>query len=82
MTSDLIETEFFNYQRGAFTDAKIYRKGLFEFDKVGLVSLELQTKLFRDLKGSRRRGFALKDASRSGRLGYRQRPGNCRKHQT
>ena len=50
---NLIEAELFGYQRGAFTDAKINKKGLFELaeggtlflDEVGLLPLDLQAKL-------------------------------------
>lgn len=50
---NLIEAELFGYQRGAFTDAKIDKKGLFELaeggtlflDEIGLLPLDLQAKL-------------------------------------
>lgn len=49
---NLIEAELFGYQKGAFTDAKIDKKGLFELaeggtlflDEIGLLPLELQAK--------------------------------------
>ncbi|MBS13147.1 MAG: hypothetical protein CME19_16255 [Gemmatimonadetes bacterium] len=52
MPKNLIEAELFGYQKGAFTDAKIDKKGLFELaegetlflDEVGLLPLELQAK--------------------------------------
>jgi two-component system, NtrC family, response regulator AtoC len=50
---NLIESELFGYERGAFTDAKAMRPGLFEtanggtlfLDEIGAVPLDLQAKL-------------------------------------
>jgi len=55
---NLLETELFGYERGAFTDAKIRKKGLLELadggtlflDEVVLMSLGLQAKLLRVLE--------------------------------
>lgn len=51
--SNLLEAELFGYEKGAFTDAKISKKGLFEIadggtlflDEIGLMPLEIQAKL-------------------------------------
>jgi two-component system response regulator AtoC len=52
---NLLEAELFGYERGAFTDAKIQKNGLFELadggilflDEIGNMSLKLQSKLLR-----------------------------------
>lgn len=54
---NLIETELFGYEPGAFTDAKVRKKGQIEFaaggtlflDEIGELSLQLQAKLLRFL---------------------------------
>jgi DNA-binding NtrC family response regulator len=58
LPDQLVESELFGYQRGAFTGATESRKGLFEvadggtlfFDEVQALKLELQAKLLRALQ--------------------------------
>src|ERR1044072_8578935 len=66
----LIESELFGYEKGAFTDAKTRKEGLFEqaeggtlfLDEIGEVELSLQAKLLRVLEeGAFRRVGGLKD---------------------
>src|SRR5499433_2354239 len=66
----LIESELFGYEKGAFTDAKWRKEGLFEqaqggtlfLDEIGELELSLQAKLLRVLEeGAFRRVGALKD---------------------
>jgi two-component system, NtrC family, response regulator AtoC len=68
--STLIESELFGYERGAFTDAKARKEGLFEqaeggtlfLDEIGELELGLQAKLLRVLEeGAFRRVGGLKD---------------------
>ena len=64
--SQLLESELFGYERGAFTDAKTAKPGLFEaaeggslfLDEIDRLALELQAKLLRtlDQKTTRRLG--------------------------
>jgi two-component system response regulator AtoC len=66
----LIESELFGYEKGAFTDAKARKEGLFQqaeggtlfLDEIGELELSLQAKLLRVLEeGAFRRVGGLKD---------------------
>jgi two-component system, NtrC family, response regulator AtoC len=68
--ANLIESELFGYEKGAFTDAKARKEGLFEqaeggtlfLDEIGELELGLQAKLLRVLEeGTFRRVGGLKD---------------------
>ena len=68
--ANLIESELFGYEKGAFTDAKARKEGLFEqaeggtlfLDEIGELELSLQAKLLRVLEESAfRRVGGLKD---------------------
>src|SRR5215208_6705405 len=68
--ANLIESELFGYEKGAFTDAKARKEGLFEqaeggtlfLDEIGELELSLQAKLLRVLEeGVFRRVGALRD---------------------
>lgn len=70
LPATLIESELFGYEKGAFTDAKARKEGLFEqaqggtifLDEIGEVELGLQAKLLRVLEDNRfRRVGGLKD---------------------
>jgi DNA-binding NtrC family response regulator len=70
--ASLIESELFGYEKGAFTDAKARKEGLFEqaqsgtlfLDEIGELELNLQAKLLRVLEeGTFRRVGGLKDIS-------------------
>ena len=70
LPATLIESELFGYEKGAFTDAKAKKEGLFEqaqggtifLDEIGELELALQAKLLRVLEESRfRRVGGLKD---------------------
>lgn len=70
LPATLIESELFGYEKGAFTDAKQRKEGLFEqaqggtifLDEIGDLELALQAKLLRVLEeGSFRRVGGLKD---------------------
>ncbi|MBI5441503.1 MAG: sigma-54-dependent Fis family transcriptional regulator [Deltaproteobacteria bacterium] len=58
LPENLIESELFGYEKGAFTDAKTDKKGVFELaqggslllDEIGEMPLHLQTKLLRVLE--------------------------------
>jgi two-component system, NtrC family, response regulator AtoC len=70
LPANLIESELFGYEKGAFTDAKARKEGLFEqaeggtifLDEIGEIELSLQAKLLRVLEeGKFRRVGGLKD---------------------
>lgn len=70
LPATLIESELFGYEKGAFTDAKTRKEGLFEqaeggtllLDEIGELELALQAKLLRVLEeGAFRRVGGLKD---------------------
>lgn len=70
LPATLIESELFGYEKGAFTDAKQRKEGLFEqaqggtifLDEIGELEFALQAKLLRVLEeGSFRRVGGLKD---------------------
>jgi two-component system, NtrC family, response regulator AtoC len=70
LPANLIESELFGYEKGAFTDAKARKEGLFEqaeggtifLDEIGEIELSLQAKLLRVLEeGTFRRVGGLKD---------------------
>ena len=70
LPATLIESELFGYEKGAFTDAKQRKEGLFEqaqggtifLDEIGEMELSLQAKLLRVLEeGEFRRVGGLKD---------------------
>jgi len=75
--ANLIESELFGYEKGAFTDAKARKEGLFEqaeggtlfLDEIGELELGLQAKLLRVLEeGTFRRVGGLKDISLNARV--------------
>jgi len=70
LPANLIESELFGYEKGAFTDAKKRKEGLFEqanggtvfLDEIGEIDVTLQAKLLRVLEDSAfRRVGGLKD---------------------
>ncbi|MCU1289455.1 MAG: sigma-54-dependent transcriptional response regulator [Acidobacteria bacterium] len=70
LPANLIESELFGYEKGAFTDAKAKKEGLFEqaqggtifLDEIGEVEISLQAKLLRVLEENAfRRVGGLKD---------------------
>ncbi len=70
LPATLIESELFGYEKGAFTDAKMRKEGLFEqaeggtllLDEIGELELSLQAKLLRVLEeGAFRRVGGLRD---------------------
>jgi two-component system response regulator AtoC len=75
--ANLVESELFGYEKGAFTDAKIRKEGLFEqaeggtflLDEIGELELGLQAKLLRVLEeGVFRRVGGLKDVPLDARI--------------
>jgi two-component system, NtrC family, response regulator AtoC len=77
LPANLIESELFGYEKGAFTDAKARKEGLFEqayggtifLDEIGEMELSLQAKLLRVLEeGAFRRVGGLKDIKLDARI--------------
>jgi len=77
LPANLIESELFGYEKGAFTDAKQRKEGLFEqahggtifLDEIGEMELSLQAKLLRVLEeGAFRRVGGLKDIDLNARI--------------
>jgi len=77
LPATLIESELFGYEKGAFTDAKQRKEGLFEqahggtifLDEIGELELALQAKLLRVLEeGTFRRVGGLKDIRLDARI--------------
>jgi two-component system, NtrC family, response regulator AtoC len=77
LPANLIESELFGYEKGAFTDAKSRKEGLFEqadggtifLDEIGELDISLQAKLLRILEDGRfRRVGGLKDISFDARI--------------
>lgn len=77
LPATLIESELFGYEKGAFTDAKARKEGLFEqaeggtlfLDEIGELELALQAKLLRVLEeGTFRRVGGLKDIPFNSRI--------------
>ena len=77
LPANLIESELFGYEKGAFTDAKQKKEGLFEqahggtifLDEIGEMELSLQAKLLRVLEeGTFRRVGGLKDIKLDSRV--------------
>jgi two-component system, NtrC family, response regulator AtoC len=75
--ANLIESELFGYEKGAFTDAKARKEGLFEqaeggtlfLDEIGELDLGLQSKLLRVLEeGAFRRVGGLRDVPLDARI--------------
>ena len=77
LPANLIESELFGYEKGAFTDAKQRKEGLFEqghggtifLDEIGEMEISLQAKLLRVLEeGTFRRVGGLKDIKLNARI--------------
>ncbi len=77
LPATLIESELFGYEKGAFTDAKAKKEGLFEqahggtifLDEIGEMEVSLQAKLLRVLEESTfRRVGGLKDIKLDARI--------------
>ncbi len=77
LPATLIESELFGYEKGAFTDAKQKKEGLFEqahggtifLDEIGEMEVSLQAKLLRVLEeGAFRRVGGLKDIKLNARI--------------
>jgi two-component system, NtrC family, response regulator AtoC len=77
LPANLIESELFGYEKGAFTDAKSRKEGLFEqakggtifLDEIGEIEISLQAKLLRVLEENTfRRVGGLKDLPLDARI--------------
>jgi len=77
LPSNLVESELFGYEKGAFTDAKVRKEGLLEqadggtilLDEISELDINLQAKLLRVLEdGTFRRVGGLKDVSFTARI--------------
>ncbi len=77
LPANLLEAELFGYERGAFTDARAAKPGLFEManggtlfmDEIGDLSLELQAKLLKVLEDKRvRRLGSVRDVTMDVRI--------------
>lgn len=77
LPATLIESELFGYEKGAFTDAKLKKEGLFEqarggtifLDEIGEMEISLQAKLLRVLEENTfRRVGGLKDIKLDARI--------------
>ena len=77
LTENLLESELFGHEKGAFTDAKDTKRGLFEladcgtifFDELGEMPLQIQAKLLKVLDSQRfRRVGGLTDIRSSARF--------------